>query len=101
MSNNGAPKPVRHENHPAGWVIERGGVALCDACGFCRFAFCNGFQFFLSSLRLVSIGFIVFSVRMPSKFDISSPTLFWGVIHEVTVWRWFWHMKAAIFLQSW
>ena len=41
MSNNGAPKPVRHENHPAGWVIERGGVALCDACGFCvvlRFA---------------------------------------------------------------
>jgi hypothetical protein len=19
----------------------------------------------------------------------------------VTVWRWFWHMKAAIFLQSW
>ena len=48
MSNNGAPKPVRHENHPAGWVIERGGVALCDACGFCvvlRFAM--GFSFFV------------------------------------------------------
>ena len=47
--------------HPAGWVIEGGGVALSMVVDpVLSIAFCNGFHVFLSSLCLNSIGFIVF-----------------------------------------
>ena len=90
--------------HPARWVIERGGVAflmfvdsmLCIVV----LRFSMDFMIFLSRVRLISMGVIVFSAHGPLNFDVLSPenySFFGGSLHKVTVGPLFWHMKAAFF----
>ena len=76
------------ENHPAGWVIECGGVAILMFVdpvpfGVLQWISCL-FVKFASQFRW----FYCFSARWPSNMDISSPekySIFGGSFHKVTV----------------
>ena len=61
------------DNHPAGWVFERGGVACLKFVDFVSLGvFLNENHVFWSNSCLNSI-FFCFSVRWPSNMDILVP----------------------------
>ena len=88
-------------NHPAGWVIERGGVALLMFVDPVSFGVLYWvFSFFLLSLRVNFIGFIVFLCAGHQIWTFHPPerySFFGGSFHKVTVGPWFWHMKTVFF----
>jgi len=88
------------DNHPAGWVIERGGVALLMFVDPVSFGVLQWISCLFVKFASQFHWFYCFSVRWPSNMDISSPekySIFGGSFHKVTVGPWFWHMKVVFF----
>ena len=86
------------ENHPAGWVFERGGLAFFHVCGFCvAWRFSMKIMIFCQ-VRVSIPLFFCFTVHWPSNMD-SFPekySCFGGSFHKLTVEPWFWHVKAVL-----
>ena len=72
-------------NHPAGWVIERGGVALLMFVDPVSFGVLQWISCLFVKFASQFHWFYCFSVRWPSNMDISSPRRvldFWWVISQ-------------------
>ena len=77
------------ENHPAGWVIECGGVAILMFVDPVPFGVLQWIScLFVSSLRLNSVGFIVFlrAGHQIWTFHPQKSILFW--VGHFTKWQW-------------
>ena len=74
-----------NHNHPAGWVIERGGVALLMFVDPVSFGVLHWISCLFVKFACQFHWFYCFSVRWPSNMDISSPRRvldFWWVISQ-------------------
>ena len=90
------------DNHPAGWVFERGGVACLKFVDFVSLGvFLNENHVFWSNSCLNSIVFLLFCA-LAIKYGYFSPrkvALFWWVISQSdsgAMVLWFWHVKAVL-----
>jgi hypothetical protein len=61
------------DNHPAGWVFERGGVAFLMFVDFVSLGFFLMNIMFFGQIRASIPLFFCFSVRWPSNMDILVP----------------------------